>query len=505
MKLAIYHTTDLHGHVFPTNYVKDMNLGMLKIFSYIKNDRENYDDSLLLDGGDLVQGTVLTNFLTKSKFDNNPILELLERVNYDAYILGNHEFNYGLDYLYKSYDLVKDKLINSNIEGFKLGQTPYRIFEKAGLKICVFGATTSYIPNWEQDKNIENLKFLNPIELYAKYEKEMKEKSDMIIVLYHGGFEKSLEDNITPTEPLKGENQGSEFIETFDSIDLMLTGHQHRSFITEIKGVISSQPINNGVNFTKIVYDTDTKTFDYELIDVESLNQDIYPEFEEIFKDTNVELYEYLAKIIGNIDQEIEIKDHFDVRLNGHPCINLIHEVQMDAINADFSSTTLFDSAIGFKKDISIRDVLVNYPYPNTLKVLEVSGQDIKDVIEISSEYFIINDNGEIDLNPKFQKPKLRNYIYDFYYGLDYIVDLKRDLGDRVISMKKDGVDIDLDKKYRIILNNYRASNTSEYPPYEGKPLVEESPFDMSELMISYIQKKKNLKANFDKNFKFLK
>lgn len=504
MKLAIYHTTDLHGHVFPTNYVKDINLGMLKIFSYIEKDRMKYDDSLLLDGGDLVQGTVLTNFLTKTEFDNNPILELLERINYDAYIMGNHEFNYGLDYLYKSYDLVKNKLINSNIKGFKLGQTPYRIFEKSGLKICVFGATTSYIPNWEQEKNIENLTFLNPIEMYAKYEKEMKEKSDMIVVLYHGGFERSLEDNITPTEPLKGENQGSEFIEKFDSIDLMLTGHQHRSFITKINGIISSQPINNGVNFTKIVYDTETKEFEYELVDVATINPDINPKFEEIFKDTNVKLYEYLAQIIGHLDHEIEIKDHFDVRLNGHPFINLIHEVQMDAVEADFSSTTLFDSAIGFKKDISIRDVLVNYPYPNTLKVLEISGQDLKDVIEISAEYFTLDENGNIGLNPKYQTPKLRNYIYDFYYGLDYIVDMKRDKGDRVISMKKNGLNIDLTKKYRIILNNYRASNTSEYPPYEGKPLIEESSFDMSELMISYIQKNKNIKVNFEKNFKFL-
>ena len=102
--------------------------------------------------------------------------------------------------------------------------------------------------------------------VYGKYEKELKEKSDYIIVCYHGGFEKSLDENMTPTEKLNKENQGSELLETYDSINMILSGHQHRSFATKIKGVVCTQPLNNGQNFTKIIFDTETKEATFESV-----------------------------------------------------------------------------------------------------------------------------------------------------------------------------------------------------------------------------------------------
>lgn len=505
MKIVIYHTTDMHGHVFPTNYVDYQNLGMLKIFSFIEEDSKNYDHRLLLEGGDLIQGTVLTNFLSKKRYDVNPILKLLDAVGYDAYVMGNHEFNYGLEHLRNSYELVSSKILNSNIKNLGFDSNPYKIFDFDGYKVAVFGATTSYIPNWEQSKNIEGLEFLNPIDQYAKYEKEMIENSNKIIALYHGGFEKSIDGNFIPTERANGENQGSEFLEKFDSIDIMLTGHQHRSFITKIDDVICSQPINNARNFTKIVIDTQKDSINYELIDL--ANFDIKPlsKYEYIFSDVNIELEKYLNQIIGHVEEDMVLDDLKDVRLHGHPYINILHQIQLDALNADFSATTLFDQAIGLKKDIKIKDVLINYPYPNTLKVLEVTGHDIKDAIEVSATYFIIDENGEIGLNPRYQIPKIRNYIYDFYYGLEFVADLNRPFKNRVISITKDGKDLDLNKTYKIIVNNYRSTNYSDYPSYENKKVIMETTKDFSELMIEYIQNNKEIKIDKTVNFRFIK
>lgn len=502
MKIVIYHTTDMHGHVFPTNYIEYQNLGMLKIFSYINNDEKKYDGKLLLEGGDLIQGTVLTNFLSKSSYLPNPILQICEMAGYDAYIMGNHEFNYGLKHLRESYKDVSAKILNSNIKNLGFDSKPYKIFEIKGYKIAVFGATTTYIPNWEQGKNIEGLVFTNPIEEYAKFEKEIKENSDLIIVLYHGGFEKSLDGKFIPTEKINAENQGSEFLEKFESIDIMLTGHQHRSFITKIGDVICSQPINNARNFTKIVIDTETDEFDYQLIDVENIDIEIDSNQEKIFDEINLELEKYLSQIIGYLDKELILGNHMNVRLNGHPYINLLNKIQLDITNADFSSTTLFDQAIGFSKEISIRDVLINYPYPNTLKVLEITGHDLKSAIEVSASYFILDENGEIVLNPRYQSPKKRNYLYDFFYGLDYSIDISRPFGDRVVSMKKNGEILDLDKNYTIVVNNYRATNFTDYSCYENKKVVMETSVDFSESMIEYIQNKKYINIDENNNFK---
>ena len=500
MKLAIYHTSDLHGYVYPTNYVKEQQLGILKIGSYILNDEKNYDASLKIDCGDLLQGSALAHYLSKQKLDKNPILEGLEFIGYDAYVIGNHEFNYGLEYLNNSYKHVEDKIINSNIEGLEFNTKPYKIFNFNGFRVACIGFTTSFIPNWEHEKNIINLKFLNPVEMYGKYEKELKEKADYIIVCYHGGFEKSLDGTNTPTEKLTKENQGSELLEKYNSINMVLSGHQHRSFITMINGVLCSQPLHNGQKFSKIILDTETNEVSYELVNVSLLNDEINEDMEKIFNDVEAELKDYLDREIGCFDKDIVIDDIFEARLKGHPFINFLHQVQLESSEADFSALSLFDSAIGFKKNVSIRDILINYPYPNTLMVLKVKGDKLKEAIEKAATYFSIED-GKIKISDSFLIPKVQNYNYDMFAGLEYEIDLSRDFGNRVISMKKDGKDIDLDKYYKVVMNNYRATNTSIYPSYEGAEVIKEINVDVSELIINYFLKHHNVKVIQQSNY----
>ena len=500
MKLAIYQTSDLHGYVYPTNYVKDMPIGILKIGSYILKDEKNYDASLKIDCGDLIQGSALAHYLSKGKIDKNPIIQGLEFIGYDAYVIGNHEFNYGQDYLNASYKEVEDKIINANIEGLSLNTKPYKIFDFDGFKIGFIGVTTSFIPNWEHEKNITGLSFLNPVEVYGKYEDELKEKADFIVVCYHGGFEKSLDGTNTPTEKLTKENQASELLEKYDSIDMVLSGHQHRSFITKINGIICAQPLHNGQTFTKVVLDTESKEASYELIDVSKLNDEINQDMEKIFNNVQAELQDYLNNEIGEFDKDILMDDIFIARLKGHPFINFLHQVQLDVSGADFSALSLFDSAIGFKKNVSIRDVLINYPYPNTLMVLKINGHKLKEAIEKAATYFVVED-GEVKINNGFLVPKVQNYNYDTFGGLTYEIDLSREFGDRVVSMKKDNEEIDLDKDYTVVLNNYRATNTSIYPAYENAKVVKEINVDISEIIINYFQGNKKIKVIDESNY----
>lgn len=500
MKLVIYQTSDLHGYVYPTNYVKEQPLGILKIGSYIKEDELKYDKSLKIDCGDLIQGSALTHYLYKHDMKTNPIIEGLENINYDAYIMGNHEFNYGLDYLNKSYSPVSNKVINANIEGLPFDTEPYKIFDINGFKIGCIGFTTSFIPNWEQECNIKGLKFNNPVEMYGKYEKDLKEQCDYIIVCYHGGFERSLEDNITPTEALTKENQGSELLEKFNSIDMILSGHQHRSFITKINGVLCSQPLNNGQNFTKIVLDTDTKEVKYELVEVKNLDIKIDNDLQNIFEESESKLQVYLDQEIGEFEKDIVVNDIFEARLKGHPFINFLHEVHLDAGKSDFSALSMFDSTIGFKKVVSIRDVLVNYPYPNTLKILKVKGEKIKEAMEKSLTYFVL-ESGEVKVNKSFLVPKVQHYNYDTFGGMTYEVDLNRKFGDRIVSIKQNNVDIDLQNYYTIVMNNYRATNTAIYPSYEGAETVGEINLDISEIIINYIQNRKKISVVEESNY----
>ena len=281
---------------------------------------------------------------------------------------------------------------------------------------------------------------------------------------------------------------------------MILSGHQHRSFITKIKGVICSQPMHNGQSFTKVVIDTDSKDISYELVDVSKLNDKINDKLENIFTQTQKDLDVYLDQIIGEFDKDMVVDDIFLARLKGHPFINFLHKVQLDISGADFSALSVFDSAMGFSKKISVRDVLINYPYPNTLKVLEITGKQLKEAIEKSATYFVVED-GKIGINKDFLVPKVQHYNYDTYGGLEYKIDLSRDFYDRVVYMKKNGKDISMDETYTIVLNNYRASNTSIYKAYEGCNVVKEINLDMSEIIIDYIQNHKKIIVDDKKNY----
>ena len=240
-----------------------------------------------------------------------------------------------------------------------------------------------------------------------------------------------------------------------------------------------------------------TKAHNIEIVvDRLVVNEDM----EKIFNNVEAELKDYLDREIGCFDKDIVIDDIFEARLKGHPFINFLHQVQLEASEADFSALSLFDSAIGFKKNVSIRDILINYPYPNTLMVLKVKGDKLKEAIEKAATYFSIED-GKIKISDSFLIPKVQNYNYDMFGGLDYEIDLSRDFGNRVISMKKDGKDIDLDKYYKVVMNNYRATNTSIYPSYEGAEVIKEINVDVSELIINYFLKHHNVKVIQQSNY----
>lgn len=140
-KLKIIQTSDVHSYMFAHNYIEDKSLGLLKVASYIKVLRERYF-VLLIDTGDMFQGSALTHYLNKSlhkkEFLCNPITDLLNQMKYDVLTLGNHEFNYGLDYLKWSLNDFNGQILNANIIGMNdiISTKPYHIFTYNNIKVA---------------------------------------------------------------------------------------------------------------------------------------------------------------------------------------------------------------------------------------------------------------------------------------------------------------------------------------------------------------------------------
>lgn len=515
IKINILYTSDIHGSIYPIHYANNepAEWGLSKIATKIKKERAKDNQLLLIDNGDLIQGTPLTyHYVQYLKDHEHPLIRLLNHLSYDAAVIGNHEFNYGLDLLKRAVNESDFPWLSANIVDSKSGNPyfgkPYIIKEVKSVKVAILGVTTHYIPNWEKAENIEGIEFKETLQETKKWVAYIREneKPDVLIVSYHGGFERDLETG-EPIEVLTGENQGFAICNEVEGIDVLLTGHQHRSLIGNVNGVEVIQVPFKGqalgkvtltLNKRKEILKKSTKLLFMD--EVEADRQIL-----ELAAKNENETQKWLDTPIGIVDRDMLITDPLRVRTQDNPFIEFINKVQMDIAGVEISNTALFDNTSpGFPKQIKMRDIVANYIYPNTLVVLRLSGHDIKLALEQSANYFTIDQVGELAVNPSFIQPKPQHYNYDMWEGIDYILDITKPIGQRVTKLYFKNAVLDLDATFDVVMNNYRAGGGGDYMMFKGKPVVKDIPMDMTELIANYISERKEIQATVNQNWKVI-
>lgn len=514
-KITILYTSDIHGNVFPHNYGNNekAHVGLGKIATKISQEREIDEQLILIDNGDLIQGTPLTyHYVHFLKDRTNPIVQLLNYLSYDAAVVGNHEFNYGMDVLMNAVNEASFPWLSANIVDSKTGMPyfgkPYMIKEINSVKVAILGVTTHYIPNWENPENIIGLEFkdcLQETKNWVAFIRE-KEKPDVMIVSYHGGFERDLHTG-EPTENLTGENQGYAICEEIEGIDVLLTGHQHRALVGNVNGVEVVQPSYNGQAIGKVTItlseENEITNKSSNLLEVNDVEAD--EKLLSLVNDYEVQTQDWLDTPIGKIEGDMLIKNPFAIRTKDHPLIEFINNVQMEVAGVDISNTALFNNeSPGFRPNITMRDIVSNYIYPNTLKVLRLTGHDIKAALEQNASYFNINEIGDLDINPSFLHPKPQHYNYDMWEGIEYTLDIRKPIGERVTMLNYQDKPLNLAGEYDVVMNNYRAGGGGNYLMFKDKQVVKDIPIDMTELIADYIMKRKTIKATVNYNWKVI-
>ncbi|MCM0646809.1 bifunctional metallophosphatase/5'-nucleotidase [Clostridium swellfunianum] len=520
IKLTILETSDIHGAILPINYAnnEERDLGLAKVATLINQEKKNNYNLLLIDNGDLIQGTPLTYYYSRIDSSKiNPVIKVLNHLKYDAAVIGNHEFNYGSEILNRALQESVFPWLSANIILSEGGSCytgkPYYIktFEE-GIKVGILGLTTKYIPNWENPAIIQGIRFEDPVEYAKRWVKVLKEeeKVDLVVVSYHGGFERNVETG-EPTENLTGENQGYQLCVEVPEIDVLLTGHQHRSIYgRKINGVLVLQPGTQGLVLGKaeIVFeksDSEIRIIEKnsELLSIKGIKAD--SEVIEMIKEYEDKTQEWLDRPIGKIKGDMLVRDHMTIRTRDNALIEFINKVQMEYSGASISNTALFDNhALGFPSNVTMRDIVSNYIYPNTLRVIRITGHDIKAALERSASYFEQYDGKEIRANEVFSTPKPQHYNYDMWEGINYIIDISKPIGNRVVTLERGGRTIDLDKEYEVVMNNYRAGGGGEYIMFQNKPIVKDIPIDMSELIANYILERGTIEATVNENWKVI-
>ena len=245
--LRIMETTDLHVHVFPYDYYSDKprdTVGLSRTASLINQVRAEATNSLLLDNGDFLQGNPMGDYIAYERGmkegDSHPVITAMNTVGFDASTLGNHEFNYGLDFLEKSLAGAEFPVVSANVVKEMGGSPtadktllkPYVILEreielgdgsKAPIKIGVIGFVPPQIMNWDRRHLEGNVQARDIVESAQAYVPQMREEgAEIILALSHSG--------IAGAEPVEGMENASTAVAAVDGIDAVLTGHHHLVF-----------------------------------------------------------------------------------------------------------------------------------------------------------------------------------------------------------------------------------------------------------------------------------
>ena len=178
--------------------------------------------------------------------------------------------------------------------------------------------------------------------------------------------------------------------------------------------------------------------------------------------------------------------------LNGSDLANFINQIQIEASNADISCTSFANIIKGFNRNVTVRDILSTYPYPNTLVILEVNREILKLALERSASYFE-NNNGCITISESFLKPKVEHYNYDYFANIEYTFDLNKEVNNRVTSIKYRGEELSDGQTLKLVMNNYRSSGAGGYEFYENCPVIKEILIEMPEIIINYFENNTNV------------
>ncbi|TAG24621.1 MAG: bifunctional 2',3'-cyclic-nucleotide 2'-phosphodiesterase/3'-nucleotidase, partial [Burkholderiales bacterium] len=519
-------------------------------------------NSMLFDNGDLIQGNPLGDVIARIRGlkpgEAHAAFKVMNQMVYDAANLGNHEFNFGLDFLRQSIATAKFPYTNSNVfEGAtdtpnaKHAFTPYLILNRSfkdvdgkthAFKIGVIGFTPPQIMQWDRS-NLQGKVFTRDIvEMAKKYVPEMRAKgADLVVAIPHSGYER------TPQGPM-AENAVAGLADV-PGIDAILFGHSHAEFPSQqfanhpkvniakgtINGVASVMPGRWGDHLGIIDLTLDNQSGKWLIKDSQSMLRPIFdrtarkalvesdPLVEAAIKEEHEATLAYVRAKVA--ESSAPIYSYF-AQVADDPSVQIVSNAQIAYVKKALFGTPhanlpILSAAAPFKAGgrqgssfytdipagpIAIKNVADLYIFPNTLKAVLLTGAQVRDWIEMSAGQFnTIDPKGLPEQN--LLNPAFPSFNFDTIDGVTYELDVTQPpkfiasgalntasaavsatAASRVKNLRFNGQPIDLNAKFVVATNNYRAYGGGNFPALGADKVILDAPEENREALVEYLR-----------------
>ncbi|WP_202707375.1 5'-nucleotidase C-terminal domain-containing protein [Sporosalibacterium faouarense] len=508
--ITVLGTSDIHGAVNSWAYESNTDygdIGLVRIASIVNSVKSENPNTLLIDNGDTLQGSILTDDLYNSDLTKpNPMIDMMNFIGYDAMVLGNHEFNFGLDLINKAVEEANFPILSANTYN-KADDShfvkPYIIKEVDGVKVGILGLTVPSIPRWDGPK-VESLTFKHMGQEAKKYAEELKEKgADIIVASVHAGLDTRHEED--------GSDAAKLVAEYAPQIDIMLVGHDHITVNEVINGVLVGAPsaangqANEVVKFDiQLEKDGDEwKVASKEANILTIADYEASSEAEEHAKPYHEATLKFLENTIGvataDFHPQSEVPGIPEAQIRDTAVIDIINKVQLEATGADVAAAALFKNTSNLPKgDLNFANVFDIYKYANKLVAVEVTGKELKDYMEWSAAYFNTYKPGDITVS---FNPDIRGYNYDMFAGIDYKIDISKPAGERIVDLTMDGEPVTDDQIIKLAINDYRYSGLTSMGIISGEAYFNSDPITLRSYIRDYIEEKGSISPEVDNNW----
>jgi 2',3'-cyclic-nucleotide 2'-phosphodiesterase/3'-nucleotidase len=544
VNVKIVETSDVHGAIFPYDLKenKETNSSLARVTTYLKEQRADSNQIVfLLDNGDIIQGDPTVYYYDFEKTDTIHLYaDVMNYMKYDAGTVGNHDIETG----HAVYDKFNKELnfpwlaanaINTttNESYFK----PYTTIERGGVKIAILGLITPAIPQWLPEKIWSGMRFDDMIETAKKWVKKIREteQPDLMIGLFHSGVDFTYNDENENT--YKNENASRLVAEKVEGLDVVFVGHDHMGWNFKTKspsgkdvlilgttsGARNIAVANYTLKYDKICMAYNKKDIEGDLIEMKNYTPDL--EFMNRYGKNLEAVKKYVSRPVGEFTETISSRD---AMFGPSKFVDLIHTIQLDLTNADvsFSAPLSYNAKID-EGDVFVSDMFDLYKYENLLYTMELTGQEIKDYLEYSCGNwfnqmknendhllkFKLDENGNIKYSERSKSPELeeRYYNYESATGIDYVVDVTKPVGERVIIKGfSNGNRFDLNSRYNVAVNSYRGNGGGGHLTRGAKIPIEElskrvinsTEKDLRYYLMKWIEKEKTVTPKLLGNWK---
>lgn len=519
-ELEILCTSDLHGNVWGFSYEdskESSDNGMARLYTYIKKEREATPDLILLDAGDNIQGTIMTDDLANKNPDElHPVIAAMNYMGYDAMTLGNHEFNWGTTNLKKIISKADFPVLAANVKdinGEYLTGNGYTIIERNGIKIAIIGVVTPDIPIWDGGKEgISDFTYESAAYSVKREIENIGDTADIIIVSAHMGTYAEFDEE-------NGSDSGLKILEMNDDVDMLQIAHIHTTINEEYNGIPIVCVRNGGKEIAKV-----TLTLDENKNVVSSSREIIamkdFEPSEEIREIPIVkELHEKATNYVAGIDEngekgpalgfatakfqpEDEIKGIPEGKLRDTAVMDLINKIQLENSGADVSAAALFKDTSDLPEgEINYGNIFDIYKFDNTLYRIPMTGKELKAYMEWSVS--IYNQWNEGDINISFN-PEIPGYLYDMFAGVEYEIDLSKPVGERIVNLTINGEPLEDERIVKVAVNNYRYSSALKTLGLVQNNKEWESSSSIRDMIVEYFALNSPIEPEVDNNWKIV-